>query len=126
MPDLATSLVNNLIRLGNFVTQMRKRDLLLIGFVILFIMLMGVITGQIPSPFLVAMAQHAELLQNDKVRKETEEKILSIMQLQLYLQRETCMHGAKTESEKGRCDRQTIRDAILGDILPTAALPHEL
>lgn len=106
------------MKVARFLTDMKKRDLLLLGFVGIFFLFMGTVTGVIPSPLLQALAQHEQILKDHSERKGEDKKIVEIAKLQLYLARESCLHGAKTESERGRCDRQSIRDAILDDIIP--------
>lgn len=107
------------MKITTFIMEMRKRDLLLVGFIGLFFLLIGALTGQIPSPLLTATAQHAQMFEEHSNQANLNRELVNIARLQLYLGRETCLHGAKTESEKSRCDRKDIRDAIISDILNT-------
>lgn len=112
--DLPMNLSTNLTAIEKFIrllTDMRKRDLLLVGFVGLSVLSFGVLTGYIPSPVLTVLAKQEEL-------EEQNAALIELTKLHLYLARETCLHTADTEIESARCDRQSIRDAILGDILP--------
>ncbi len=107
------------IKAAKFITEMRKRDLLLLGFIGLFLLFIGATTGYIKFPLVEAMQQHEVIMQNEKDIKDSMTELVKISRLSLYLAREACLHGAKTESEISRCDRQTVRDAILGTKLPT-------
>ncbi len=118
MSDIDPPYVGTAMRVAKFLTDMKKRDLLLLGFISMFVLFIGVAVGWIPSPFLVAMAQHEMIIKNQASQEEVNTQLVELFRLELYLSRESCMHTAKTDPEKTRCDRQSIRDAILGDMLP--------
>ncbi|MDB5344258.1 MAG: hypothetical protein JWP89_2635 [Schlesneria sp.] len=86
------------MKVTRFITAMKKADLLLMGFIVMLVLSFGVLTGYVPSPVVIMVVQQKELLDLSK--------------LQLYLARETCKNGAKTETALSRCDRQAITDAI--------------
>lgn len=109
---MSDTIVGPAIRASKFLIEMKKRDLLLLGFIILFFLSIGVLTGYVPSPVLTVMAQHEAMMKQNTT-------LVEIAKLQLYLARENCLHTARTETERSRCDRQSIRAAILDDVLPT-------
>jgi hypothetical protein len=100
------------MKVTRFITSMKRNDLLLMGFIVTLTLSIGVLTGYIPSPLLTMAAQHAQILKDHQDNSVSQNELIEIAKLQLYLARENCMHGARTESEKTRCDRQSIREAI--------------
>ena len=119
--------IGALIKISQSMTSMSKRDLLLVGFIFLFILSFGVLTGYIPSPLLTMAAQHEKILADGAAEKKTSMDLLEVARLQLYLARENCMHGAETESEKSRCDRESVRDAIFeGILIPPTAMSSQM
>lgn len=117
MPD---ERLGSALRVTKFLTSLSSRDLFLIGFVSLFVLTFGVLTGYIPSPLLTLAHQHEQILKNGEEEHKRDDKLVELAKLQLYLQRENCFHGADSDAERSRCDRQSIRDAILDEIPATS------
>lgn len=106
--------INAVIKLGEFIERLKKRDLLLFGFIGMFFFVLAMLTGIVKSPQITqAIAQHEMIMSSIDKWTSVDQRLVGLQQLQLYLARENCMHTAKTESEKSRCDRQDIRDAII-------------
>lgn len=109
-------IVGTVMRVVKFITDMRKRDLLLVGFILMFVMLIGSLTGAIPSPLLTAVAQHIIIMQDNTDIKRTEQQLVRLGQLQLYLAQQNCLHSSKTPSELASCNRDDIQQAIIKNI----------
>ncbi len=115
-----TELINSIVKLGHLIVEMRKRDMLLIAFVFSGIGLIGVLSGHIKVPAMeAAMLQHATIMEKQVTIDSALHTLIDIERLGLYLNRETCLHGADTEIEKARCDRADIREAITEGIFST-------
>jgi hypothetical protein len=100
-------IVGTAMKVTRFITGMKRNDLVLMGFIVLLVLSFGVLTGYVPSPVVQMVSQQTEILHG-------QEEQIDLSKLQLYLARESCKNGAKTESAMARCDRQEIRDAISG------------
>lgn len=104
-------MVGTIMRVSKFMLDMRKRDLLLLGFVGMYGLLLASLLGFLPVPPLVkAASDHATIITQNK-------SLLQYGRLQLYLLRRICENGATTESQRSSCDREPIQDAIIGDSL---------
>ena len=110
MPQEDPPIIGTGMKVIRFITSLRNRELVLLGFIISLALLIGSLTGLIQSPLLTAVKQHETIL-------ETNKQLVELTRLQLYLARESCMRGAETVVEEARCDRQDIRSAIIGDTL---------
>lgn len=100
-------IIGTSMRVTRFITGMKANDRLLMGFIVLLTLSFGVLTGYIPSPVVTMVAQQTAILEGQAEQRK-------FSKLQLYLARESCINGAKTEIAQARCDRQEIRDAISG------------
>lgn len=126
MPDDPLNL-GTWTKLVRFLLELRKRDLLLLGFIGLLGIAFGALTGYIPSPITTIERQSTETLETLKGPDAPLTQLIELNKLQLYLARENCLHGAQSESEKSRCDRQSIREAISSiDTLTIAETYHPL
>jgi hypothetical protein len=105
--DTDPPMIGTAMKITRFLTGMKRNDLLLVGFIVLLVLSFGVLTGYVPSPVVQMVSQQSAILQG-------QEEQIGLSKLQLYLARESCKNGAKTESAMSRCDRQEIRDAISG------------
>jgi hypothetical protein len=104
------------IKLIQLLTSMKKSDVFMVGFFFLFALSLGVLTGYIPSPLLAMRDQHESIIYAQKHFDESQDTIIELEKLQLYLARESCLHGARDTLEEARCDRESIRNAIMGTV----------
>jgi type II secretory pathway component PulM len=115
-------LIGTGMRVASFITKMKPRDLLLLGFIALLVLSIGALTGFVKSPLVDAKENTEMILSNQKRTLEFEQDLLQIARLQLYLNFEACLHDAETPVEVARCNREPVQQAI-DDIGPQSGLP---